>query len=224
MRGNVMKAIRAAGQIRRGRGVATVVGLVACSGLVWQSSHATFTSSTSNTGNTLSAGTVAIADDDGATAMFNAPTMGPGDTATVCMGVTYTGSLTPTAIKMYFPQTAATESAAGAAYTTWADSAAAEMDDYTTLHVEVNSADLSTDPGFNQCAPASVGTFSDVVAATSIRTLISTDSTYAASLTAPTIAQGKWRVFKFTYLLPSTAPDSVQGDGIKFGVTWEAQK
>ncbi len=230
MRGIINKAARLGGMNRfRGRGVAVAVGLLACSGVVWSSSHATFTGSTSNDANTLAAGTVSIADNDGgSTAMFTPAAMAPGATATVCIGVSYTGSLTPTAIKMYFPVTGtnrATESLAGAAYINWADSDAAEMDDYTTLHIEVNSADLSMDPGFNNCAPASVGTFSDVVAATSIRSLISGNNTYAGTtLNAPAIAKDQWRVFKFTYLLPSSAPDSVQADGVKFGVTWEAQR
>ncbi|MEV6345577.1 TasA family protein [Actinoplanes sp. NPDC051851] len=219
------KVARSAGMTARlGRGVATVAGLGVCSALVWSSSHATFTASTVNNGNTLGAGTVAISDNDAATAMFNASNLAPGDTATVCMGVTYTGTLTPTAIKMYFPTAQAQESLAGAAYTTWADSTAAEMDDYTTLQVEVNSADLSSDPG-NSCAPASVGTFSDVTAAASIRSLISGNNAYATTtLSAPAIGKDKWRVFRFTYALPSGVTDSVQGDGIKFGVTWEAQR
>ncbi|MBU2666328.1 hypothetical protein KOI35_22760 [Actinoplanes bogorensis] len=226
MRGIITKAVKSN---RARRGVAAVVGLIACSGVVWQSSHATFTATTSNDGNTLGAGTVAIADNDGgSTAMFTPSAMAPGATGTVCMAVTYTGSLTPTAIKMYFPITGtnkAQESAAGAAYVDWADSAASEMDDYTTLQIEVNSADLATDPGYGNCAPSGVGTFSNVTAATSLRTLIKNNQNYAGTtLSAPTIGQNQWRVFRFTYALPSTAPDSVQGDGVKFGVTWEAQR
>lgn len=225
MSGNINEASRVAGQRRRrGRGAGLVIGLLACSAVVWQSSHAAFSSTTDNNGNVLGAGTVTITDNDGGvTKLFNLPNLAPGATGSVCMGVSYTGSLTPTAIKTYLPIASASESNAGAAYAAWANTAASEMDDNTTLQIEVNSADLAADPG-TSCAPVGVGTFSDVVAATTLKTLINTNNTYASGLTAPTIAQNQWRVFRFTYNFSSAAPNTAQGDGIQFGVTWEAQR
>ncbi|MCY1140067.1 hypothetical protein OWR29_18840 [Actinoplanes sp. Pm04-4] len=233
MRGNVNTAVRTASTTRRlGRGVAAAAGLVACAGIVWTSSHATFTSTTSNDGNTVSAGTVAISDNDGGSSkLFNTSGIAPGDAAvSSCIAVTYTGSLTPTAIKMYFPITGtnkAQESDAGGSYVDWADSDASEMDKYTTLHVEVNTTDLTlTNPTFNDCTPAS-NSWQDVVAATPLQTLIKNNNTYAGtSLASPAIAQGKWRIFRFTYELPASASpqNGAQGDGVKFGVNWEAQR
>ncbi|WP_250032938.1 hypothetical protein [Paractinoplanes maris] len=206
-------------------------GLVACSALVWQSSHASFSSTTSNDANELAAGTVVIGDNDGGSqAMFAASSMTPGAAGTPgCIGVTYTGSLTPTAIKMYFPTTGlaphAMESAAGAPYVDWVDSDASEMDKYTTMHIEYSN-ELILPPAFNDCAPAGFTTWTEMAPATStIQSLIKNNNTYAgALLTMPAMTKDKWRVFRFSYDLPLSAPNSVQGDGVQFAVTWEARQ
>jgi hypothetical protein len=210
---------------RRRRRIAVMAGLTACSAVVWQSSHATFTGTTTNSANTLGAGTVVITDNDAGVAMFNASNLTPGASAAVCMGVSYTGSLTPSAIKLYF--TGATESNNGGAYVAWANDTTSEMDDNTTLQIQVNSADLASDPG-SSCAPAGYVGFTDVAAAapgTSLKTLINTDVSFAAGLPSQwgTIVATKWRVFKFTYTFSASAPNSSQGDGTKFNVVWEAQ-
>jgi hypothetical protein len=210
---------------RRGRGIALTIGLLVCSGVVWQSSHSAFTGTTSNGPNTLGAGSVIIADNDAGVAMFNASNLAPGATNTVCMGVKYTGSLTPSAIKLYL--TSAQESNAGGAYGAWANDATSQMDDNTSLQIQVSGNDLAADPGSN-CAPASVGAFTDVTAATpgtNLQTLINTNKTFATGLPSQwgTIVAGQWRVFRFTYLLASAAPDTAQGDGVQFNVAWEAQ-
>lgn len=62
---------------------------------VVRTSQAAFTGQTSSTGNTFSAGTVSLDNDRGSSAMFNATDLGPGDSVTDCILVTYTGSLTP---------------------------------------------------------------------------------------------------------------------------------
>jgi hypothetical protein len=63
---------------------------------------ASFTSTTQNPGNNLSAGTVTIADNDAGSALYAVANGKPGDTVTKCIKVTYTGSLDAD-VKLYTP-------------------------------------------------------------------------------------------------------------------------
>ncbi len=83
------------------RAAAMFVSLFIVSFLVVNGSRAAFFDTTDNTGNTWSAGTVSIVDDDTGSAMFTAADMKPGDTVESCIAVTYTGSLTPADVKLY---------------------------------------------------------------------------------------------------------------------------
>jgi len=71
------------------------------SALIVTASLAAFSDTTENTGNTWTAGTVIITDDDGVTAMFNTTGMAPGDTSTECIVVTYSGTLVPSTVRLY---------------------------------------------------------------------------------------------------------------------------
>lgn len=59
-----------------------------------------FSSTTTNPGNSFAAGSVNIGDNDAGTALYNVSNRKPGDTATGCIKVTYTGSL-PATVKLY---------------------------------------------------------------------------------------------------------------------------
>ncbi|AEV84757.1 hypothetical protein ACWT_3734 [Actinoplanes sp. SE50] len=216
---------------RRHRGIAVAVGVIACAAVVWQSSHATFSATTSSSGNRIGAGTVTIDVNNGGAAMFSTvggdTALAPGASRSVCIGVGYTGTLAPTSVALYFPNgaTQAKEMDAGSGtWNAWQSAVAggAEMDDNVTLQVEVNNADLATDPG-SVCT----GTFGDVIAAgTNLRTLISTKSAWGAttSYTVPTMGNGKYRSYRFTYTLGAGAGNNVQGDGVEFTAMWEAQR
>jgi hypothetical protein len=200
-----------------------------CSALIWQASTAAFSDATSNGPNTLGAGTVTIADDDGGSAMFTAANLAPGATDTMCVGVRYTGSLSPSAIRMYF--TGRQESDAGTAYAAWQNNSTfSEMDDDTTMQIQVSSADLAANPGMGSaaanCTPAGYGAYSDVVAAgTGLNTLLNSYTAVGSSLPSQwgTIVANQWRIFKLTYIFSAAAGNSAQGDGVKFTVVWEAQ-
>ncbi|OFW62534.1 MAG: hypothetical protein A2135_00930 [Actinobacteria bacterium RBG_16_67_15] len=56
-------------------------------------SNAAFSAPTSTPANSFAAGDVALADNDSGAALFNTANMAPGDTATGCIEVTYSGSL-----------------------------------------------------------------------------------------------------------------------------------
>src|SRR4051794_12174559 len=87
--------------------LAIPVALVASGGLVWHASYAAFTATTDSRGNSWTAGSVALHDDDGsantpstATAMFNATGLKPGSTGENCLTVTYDGSIA-SGVKLY---------------------------------------------------------------------------------------------------------------------------
>ena len=79
---------------------AVAAGLLVMSLFVVTGSRAAFTASTANGSNTFTAGTVTLADDDAGSVMFNLTGMKPGDTASKCVNVTYTGSLASD-VKLY---------------------------------------------------------------------------------------------------------------------------
>jgi hypothetical protein len=90
------RALRSSGA----RMVSVLASLGVVSALVVASSQAAFNANTTNGSNSWSSGSVAIADDDSDSVLFNVTGMKPGDTATKCVNVTYTGSLTAD-VKLY---------------------------------------------------------------------------------------------------------------------------
>ena len=75
-----------------------VGGLGAVTGL---GTFSAFSATTTNTGNTVSSGTVKIDQHTGATTLYSATNKGPGQTVQGCVRVTYSGSLTASAVKLY---------------------------------------------------------------------------------------------------------------------------
>ena len=73
--------------------VAAAGSFVAITALVVTTSSAAFTASTDNTGNSWTAGTLALSDDDDGTAMFATTAMRPGATTENCIAVTYNGTI-----------------------------------------------------------------------------------------------------------------------------------
>jgi hypothetical protein len=215
---------------RRRRGGVILIGLLACSTVVWQASHATFSAATPNGTSTLGAGTVTITGSAPATAMFTATNLAPGATASICYGVSYTGSLTPSAIKVYF--TGQQEQNANGGYAAWQNNSTfSEMDDDTTMEIQVSNVDLASDPGSGSpfaCAGGGYGGYTEVAAVapgTALNTLLATNTSFGSGLASNwgTVVQNEWRVFKFTYTFSSSAGNSAQGDGVKFNIVWEAQ-
>jgi hypothetical protein len=65
-----------------------------------------FTATTTNTGNSIASGTVAISDSDGGSGtLYSASNQAPGSSTVGCMRVTYTGSITASAVKLYVGST-----------------------------------------------------------------------------------------------------------------------
>jgi predicted ribosomally synthesized peptide with SipW-like signal peptide len=77
---------------------AVVLGLIGL--LAGVGTFSAFSATTSNSGNSFTAGTVAIGDDDSNGAIFNMSGMKPGSTDSGCIEVTFTGSLAST-VRLY---------------------------------------------------------------------------------------------------------------------------
>ena len=180
-----------------------VAGLVGSATLVWHASYSAFTSTTTNPGNSWSAGSVVLTDDDSGSAMFTPTGMKPGSTGTHCIAVTSTGNLAST-VKLY-----------GATYSTTNSLA-------TYLDVTVTQGTGGTFASCTGFTPLGSGSsvYSGTLAA------------FAAASTNFATGQGSWaptgsgsdtRVFQFVYTLQSATPNSAQGGTAAIGFTWEAQ-
>jgi putative cofactor-binding repeat protein len=86
---------------RRTRNVLTTLLLLGVVGSVagW-GVYSAFTATTSNSGNTITAGTVSINQHAGSTTLYSASNQGPGATTVACVRVTYGGSLA-SSVKLY---------------------------------------------------------------------------------------------------------------------------
>jgi len=71
------------------------------SALVGLGTYSAFTATTTNSGNNISSGTVKIDQHSGATTLYNVTNQKPGDATTKCLRVTYSGSITASAVKLY---------------------------------------------------------------------------------------------------------------------------
>jgi hypothetical protein len=81
--------------------IAFVAAFALVTFLVVNKTRAAFDATTSNGTNNFSAGSVTLTDDDSGSAMFNATNMKPLDTVVHCITVTYSGTITPAAIRMH---------------------------------------------------------------------------------------------------------------------------
>jgi hypothetical protein len=86
-------AIRSPRLIRTMIVAGLIAGILASGMLVWGSSHALFSGTTTTPANSWAAGTVSIGDDDAAAAMFTVTGILPGDSGSKCITVTYTGNV-----------------------------------------------------------------------------------------------------------------------------------
>jgi predicted ribosomally synthesized peptide with SipW-like signal peptide len=78
----------------------TIAVLVVLVGLIAVGSFAAFTATTTNSGNDISSGTVAISQHSTATTLYNVSGQKPGQSTQRCVRVTYTGSLA-SSVKLY---------------------------------------------------------------------------------------------------------------------------
>lgn len=177
------------------------VAVVASGAMVWHASYSAFSATTTNPTSNWSAGTVALTDDDSNSALFNASNLKPGSTGSKCIAVTSSGSLA-SAVKLYGTSYATTNALA------------------TFVTVTVDEGTGGTFGGGCAGFTSSSQIYNGTLAA------FGTGKTsYATGVGswAPTGTANETKVYKFSYTLSSSAPDSAQGGTAALGFTWEAQ-
>lgn len=179
--------------------VVGVLGSVAALGV-----FGLFSASTQNAGNELTAGTVAIGDNDSGQAMFNVTNSKPGDSWTRCVKLTYTGSL-DSHVHNYL------QSVPGA------------LTPYLNLKLEQGTQASPSFPSCTGFTPDSVGTAYDGPVSSAIF------GDYASGLDEQPAGQSVWHtgdtlVLRVTLSLSSSMPDSVQNASTgSAAVVWEAR-
>ena len=122
-----------------GRRLAVASGIATCLlvgvGLVWQASYEAFTAAAGSGSNTWTTGTVTISSTPGI-AMFTASGLKPGDTATACVKVTYTGSVAAV-VRLYLSN---------------GDLTGTGLATYLTLQISEGSGDNADCSDFSQAA------------------------------------------------------------------------
>lgn len=189
--------------VRTARWLLWPVAATATLALVGQASYATFSSKVSNSGNSLSVGTVTLSDDDSGSALLSLTNLKPGSSGSRCVAVTSTGSL-PSSVKLYATDVATTKGLGG----------------YVTLTVtQGTGASFGSCTGFTALASGSA-VYSGTVTALSTA---ATGYGNGVGSWSPTGTASETRSFQIAYVVSTTTPDSAQGGTAAFGLTWEAQ-
>jgi hypothetical protein len=177
------------------------IGALLSAATVWRLSDSAFTSVTSNSGNVWQAGQVTLtAGSSSALFDLSSSALKPGDTGSKCITITYAGNVAAT-VKLYV-------SAAGGSLASYVQmtivrangSGAADCSDFSSL-----------------ASPSTLATTTDLV------TLNTNSGTYATGLGPWTASTTTTRTYKFTYVLNSSAPNSVQNANATATFTWESQ-
>jgi hypothetical protein len=183
--------------------IAIPAALVASGVVVSTASYSAFSATTVNPTSNWTAGNVALTDDDNNTALFNATGLKPGSTGTNCITVTSTGSL-PSTVKLYGTNAATTNALA------------------TNINLTVEQG---TGGGFGSCTGFTPAATSGTLYSGTVAGFGTASTNFATGVGtwAPTGSGSESRVYRFTYTVSSTAPNTVQGGTAALGFTWEAQ-
>jgi hypothetical protein len=165
-----------------------------------------FSATTTNAGNTITAGTVAIADNDAGAAMYSITNAKPGESVSKCIKVTYTGSLDAD-VHIY------TSSTIGA------------LGQYVDLTITPGSQTTPTFPSCTGFTPDSGG----ALYTGTLANFATTKNSYANGVADYPGAGTKWAanesvVYQVTATLQSSAPEAAQGATTgAHTFTWEAR-
>jgi hypothetical protein len=165
-----------------------------------------FSATTTNAGNTITAGTVAIADNDAGAAMYSITNAKPGESVSKCIKVTYTGSLDAD-VHIY------TSSTIGA------------LGQYVELTITPGSQTTPTFPSCTGFTPDSGG----ALYTGTLANFATTKNTYANGVVDYPGAGTKWAanesvVYQVIATLQSSAPEAAQGATTgAHTFTWEAR-
>lgn len=187
--------------------VVALLGAVAAIG-TWSA----FSSVTSNPGNSFTAGSVTLSDNDSGSAMFNMTGMLPGSTEAGCIKISYTGSVAST-VRLY-----GTTGGTG-------------LDQYLDVKV-TRGINTPSDPSFDSCTNFSADATNYIGAGAGViynGTLQGYADNYTAGLVDPTSGSPEsWtnpenHVYRFDITLQSSAPNAAQGLTATQEFTWEAR-
>jgi hypothetical protein len=165
-----------------------------------------FSSTTTNAGNNITAGTVAIADNDAGAAMYSITNAKPGESVSKCIKVTYTGSIDAD-VRIY------TTSTIGS------------LGQYVDLTITPGTQATSTFPSCTGFTPDAGG----ALYTGTLQSFGTTKNSYANGVADYPGSGTKWTasesvVYQVTATLQSSAPDTAQG--LTTGshtFTWEAR-
>jgi hypothetical protein len=165
-----------------------------------------FSATTTNAGNTITAGTVAIADNDAGAAMYSIANAKPGESVSKCIKVTYTGSIDAD-VRIY------TTSTIGS------------LGQYVDLTITPGS---QATPSFPSCTGFTADASGAIYSGT-LQNFGSAKNSYANGVVDNPGSGTKWAanesvVYQVTATLQSSAPDTAQG--LTTGshtFTWEAR-
>ena len=177
-----------------------VVGLIASSLLVWQTSRAAFTDETVTGSNTMTAGAVGITNQRSGQVLMSALALTPTDTLVECVTVTYTSTVASN-VKIY-----------AKAFTN-----AAQLGALLTIQVEEGIGGV-----YGNCA-AFVATGAPIIPTESLATF-GARTNYAQGAGAWAPASTATIVYRITIDFPSTASDNTaMGDSVDVTFGWTAQ-
>ncbi|MCC8907350.1 hypothetical protein [Curtobacterium sp. GD1] len=183
--------------------IAIPAALVASGVVVSAASYSAFSATTVNPTSNWTAGSVALTDDDNNTALFNATGLKPGSTGANCITVTSTGTL-PSTVKLYGTNAATTNALA------------------SNINLTVEQG---TGGGFGSCTGFTAASTNGTLYSGTVAGFGTASTNFATGVGswAPTGSGSESRVYRFTYTVSSTAPNTVQGGTAALGFTWEAQ-
>lgn len=181
---------------------AIVAGVILSGFLVMSGSRAAFSDTTDNTGNSFTAGTVTLTDDDSATVLFNVSNMSPGDSVQDCIRVTYSGSITdPAAVKVY-----------SAGFTDSSDLA-----NWLNVTIEEGNGGVFGDCTGWVIEGAAIESGGDLIAFDTAHT----DYASGAGAWDPS-GTPESKTYRFTFALDAATPDTEEGASVTaLGFTWE---
>ncbi|MCW2539141.1 MAG: hypothetical protein JWN95_866 [Frankiales bacterium] len=218
------RASRRTGRLLFAAGVP--LGLLGAGALVWQASYAAFSSTTVNPGNTFTAGSVVLTDNDSGTAVFTTAALKPGDSGSSCITVTYSGSLTPSApVQLYVASGDATDTpgSGGGALSTALDFSVETATGSGIFGSGAPCTALSGTAIFGSAANTTItagAMLSDFVAKNAYS---SGGTTSVSSAWTPTGGSSTTKVFRFNYALATDAPNTAQGAVATVKLTWESR-
>jgi hypothetical protein len=164
---------------------------------------ARFTDTTSNTGNTLTTGTVVLTGTAATGSQFFTVTNAiPGSTAITCVSTTYTGSL-PATVRMYVP------------------SATGTLSSYLVFRLQVGTG-TSTDCSDFTATGTLYNTIGMRAASQTLAAFITASNTWANGVGTWSATTNATRTWKLEWIVQSD--DGAQNQTTTFQARWEAQR